>query len=95
MLIVKVPPFFDREYFYEVMGAGGKVIRASLYHSPKVKKHWTMEEYDLLIEHGIIRLAEKQDLERLASLDSGKDGAPETEGDDHGIANDTNAPPLP
>jgi hypothetical protein len=82
ILIVKVPPFFDREYFYEVMAAGGKVIRASLYHSPKVKKQWTLEEYALLIEHDIIRLADKQDLERLASMDAGKDRAPEPEGDE-------------
>jgi hypothetical protein len=69
ILIVKVPPFFDREYFYEVMGAGGKVIRASLYRSPKVKKHWTMEEYALLMEHGMIRLPDKDDMQRLAALD--------------------------
>lgn len=65
ILVVKVPPFFDREYFYEVMAAGGKMIRASLYKSPKVKKQWTLEEYDLLIEHGLIRLAEKADMLRL------------------------------
>src|ERR1700679_3422754 len=70
ILVVRVPPFFDREYFYEVMGAGGKVIRVSLYRSPKVKKHWTIEEYALLTEHGMIRLAEKEDLARLAELDA-------------------------
>jgi hypothetical protein len=66
ILVVRVPPFFDREYFYEVMAAGGKMIRASLYRSPKVKKQWTLEEYGLLIEHGLIRLAGKDDLSRLS-----------------------------
>jgi hypothetical protein len=79
ILVVKVPPFFEREYFYEVMGAGGKVIRASLYHSPKVKKHWTMEEYDLLIEHGLVRPADKEDLRRLAELGSQAGEQPQSE----------------
>jgi len=70
IIIVKVPPFFEQEYFYEVTGAGGRVIRASLYRSPKVKKHWTMEEYALLQEHGMIRTADKEDLEHLAALDA-------------------------
>jgi hypothetical protein len=75
ILIVKVPPFFDQEYFYEVIGAGGKVIRAALYRSPRVKKHWTMEEYALLTEHGMVRIADKDDLEHLAALDAATDMA--------------------
>jgi hypothetical protein len=80
ILIVKVPPFFDQEYFYEVMGAGGKVIRASLYHSPRVKKHWTMEEYALLTEHGMIRIADKDDMEHLAKLDATVSGTDQSQG---------------
>jgi len=75
ILMVKVPPFFDQEYFYEVVGAGGKLIRVALYKSPKVKKHWTMEEYALLCEHGMVRPASAADMERLQaqhkSLDAG------------------------
>jgi hypothetical protein len=73
ILVVKVPPFFDQEYFYEVIAAGGKVIRVSLYKSPKVKKHWSVEEYQLLTEHGMIRPAGAADLERLAAQEKGVD----------------------
>ena len=68
ILVVKVPPFFDQQYFYEITAAGDKMIRASLYHSPKVKKQWTPDEYKLLQEHGMIRLADDQDMAKLASL---------------------------
>ncbi|HEY9775272.1 MAG TPA: hypothetical protein V6C81_16015 [Planktothrix sp.] len=57
LLIVKAPPFYNKEYFYEIVSAGGKQIRATLYHSPKVKKSWTVDELKLLIEHGVIRIA--------------------------------------
>jgi hypothetical protein len=57
LLVVKTPPYYKKEYFYEVLSAGGKQVRASLYHSPKVKKSWSIEELKLLIEHGVIRLA--------------------------------------
>jgi len=56
LLAVKAPPLFEKEYIYEVTAAGDKVIRATLQHSPKVKKHWTIEQFELLMEHGIIRL---------------------------------------
>ncbi len=56
LLGVKAPPLFEKEYIYEVTGAGDKMIRASLRHSPKVKKQWTHEQFELLLEHGIIRL---------------------------------------
>ena len=55
ILIVKVPPFFDKEYRYEIVGAGEKVIRANLFHSPKVKKQWTIDELEILFEHQLIR----------------------------------------
>ena len=57
LILVKAPPYYEKEYFYEITGAGEKQIRATLYHSPKVRKSWTSEEFDLLIEMGIIRLA--------------------------------------
>lgn len=56
LLGVKAPPLFEKEYIYEITGAGDKVIRASLRHSPKVKKQWTHEQFALLLEHGIVRL---------------------------------------
>jgi hypothetical protein len=61
LLLVKAPPYYEKEYFYEVSGAGDKQIRASLYHSPKVKKSWTVEEFKLLVEMGIIRLAKEDE----------------------------------
>ena len=57
LLLVKAPPYYDKEYFYEVTSAGEKLVRASLYHSPKVKKSWSLEELKLLMEMGIVRLA--------------------------------------
>lgn len=57
LLLVKAPPYYEKEYFYEITGAGDKQIRASLYHSPKVKKTWSVEEFKLLIEMGVVRLA--------------------------------------
>jgi hypothetical protein len=56
-LLVKAPPYYEKEYFYEITGAGDKQIRATLYHSPKVKKSWSVEEFKLLIEMGVVRLA--------------------------------------
>jgi hypothetical protein len=58
LLLVKAPPLFEKEYVYEITGAGEKIIRASLHHSPKVKKQWTQEEFDILLAHGIIRFSE-------------------------------------
>lgn len=57
LLIVKSPPYYEKEYFYEVLSAGDKQIRAGLYHSPKVRKAWTPEELTLLMEMGVVRLA--------------------------------------
>jgi hypothetical protein len=71
LLVVKTPPYYTKEYFYEVISAGGKQVRASLYHSPKVKKSWSIEELKLLIEHGVIRLA--QDGEQPAAASSKND----------------------
>jgi hypothetical protein len=60
LLKVKAPPYYVKEYVYEVTGAGGKVIRASLHHSPKVKKSWTLEELEILFDMGIIALMDKE-----------------------------------
>lgn len=57
LLLVKTPPYFEKEYFYEVVSAGEKLIRANLYHSPKVKRSWTLEQFEASLEMGIIRLA--------------------------------------
>jgi hypothetical protein len=57
LLLVKTPPYFEKEYFYEVISAGEKLIRASLYHSPKVKRSWTIEQFMASIDMGIIRVA--------------------------------------
>lgn len=59
LLVVKTPPYYKKEYFYEITGAGDKQIRAMLLHSPKVKKSWTVEELRLSIEMGVIRFAEE------------------------------------
>lgn len=61
LLIVKTPPYFTKEYFYEVTSAGEKLVRASLYHSPRVKKSWKLDELEMLIEHGIIRIAKEDE----------------------------------
>jgi len=60
LLKVKAPPYYEKEYVYEVTGAGEKVIRANLHHSPKVKKSWTLEELELLLEMGIVTLVEEK-----------------------------------
>ena len=56
LLKVKAPPYFEKEYIYEITGAGDKMIRASLHHSPKVKKNWTKEELEILFEMGVVAL---------------------------------------
>ena len=59
LLVVKAPPYYKTEYFYEITGAGEKQVRATLYHSPKVKKSWSVEELKLLIEMGVVRFAKE------------------------------------
>jgi hypothetical protein len=60
LIYVKAPPYYEKEYPYEISGAGDKLIRASLQHSPKVKKSWSHEEFELLIEMGMVRVAEEK-----------------------------------
>lgn len=64
VLIVKVPPFYDKEYFYEIIGAGGKLVRAKLYHSPTVKKQWSYEDLELLSQTGMVRFASEEEIEK-------------------------------
>ncbi len=59
LLIVKVPPFYDKEYTYEITGAGDKVVRADLHHSPTVKKQWTYDDIGMLFANGMMRFAEE------------------------------------
>lgn len=53
---VKAPPYFEKEYIYEITAAGDKMIRANLHHSTRVKKNWTREELEISIEMGIVTL---------------------------------------
>ena len=58
---MKAPPYYEKAYLYEVLSAGNKQIRATLYHSPKVKKSWSVEEFELLIEMGVVKLADESE----------------------------------
>ena len=72
LILVKAPPYYEKEYFYEVASAGDKLIRANLYHSPKVKKSWSLAEFKLLMEMGMLRLAhetEKPNVPNQAQTD--------------------------
>lgn len=64
LLSVKAPPYYNKEYIYEVTRAGDKLVSASLYHSPTVRKSWKQEEFLLLIEMGIIRLVGPEELQK-------------------------------
>jgi hypothetical protein len=61
LLVVKVPPCYQTEYLYVVTGAGNKLIRANLFHSPKVKRSWHIEEFRLLMEMGLVRIANQNE----------------------------------
>lgn len=64
LLVVKVPPFFDKEYLYEISGAGGKQVRATLYRSPTVKKQWSLDDLEILFDNAMIRFANDSDLQK-------------------------------
>jgi len=55
---VKAPPYYKDEYLYEITSAGEKLIRATLYHSPKVRKNWSAKELHILFQMGMVRLAD-------------------------------------
>lgn len=63
LLKVKAPPYFEKEYVYEITAAGDKMIRANLRHSTRVKKNWTPKEFELLIEMGIVSLISEAEAE--------------------------------
>jgi hypothetical protein len=65
VLVLKVPPYYSKEYLYEVTSAGDKLIRASLYHSPTVKKQWTHAELQALFNNKIVRLAQDKDIQEM------------------------------
>jgi hypothetical protein len=71
LLVLKVPPYYTKEYIYEVTSAGDKLVRASLYHSPTVKKQWTHEELHALFNNQIIRVANDKDKETMVPKASG------------------------
>ncbi|MBZ0184855.1 MAG: hypothetical protein K8F91_01295 [Candidatus Obscuribacterales bacterium] len=64
LLIVKSPPYYEKEYFYQIKSAGAKLVRADLCNSPKVKKNWTLEELEILIDLGVIRIAKDHEKPR-------------------------------
>lgn len=65
LLVLKVPPYYTKEYLYEVTSAGDRLIRVTLYHSPTVKKQWTIEEFQALLDNSIIRIATEKDISEL------------------------------
>lgn len=67
LILVKTPPYFEKEYFYEIVSAGEKLIRANLYHSPKVKRSWTIEQFEASLEMGIVRLAKDDEAPPVVS----------------------------
>lgn len=64
ILVVKAPPYYDKEYLYEITSAGKKQVRANLYKSPRVRKSWGCEELTILVDMGIIRAATEQDMQK-------------------------------
>ncbi len=62
---VKAPPYFAKEYVYQVTSAGQKLVRADLYGSPSVSKSWTAQELKLLIEMGVVRLMPPSEVAQL------------------------------
>ena len=71
LLMLKAPPYYTKEYLYEIISAGDKLIRASLHNSPTVKKQWSHEELLALFNNKIIRLADEKDVGQKQSTDGG------------------------
>ena len=67
LLVLKVPPYYTKEYLYEIASAGDKLLRASLYRSPTVRKNWTKEELQALFDNGLLRVASQKDLSDLTN----------------------------
>jgi hypothetical protein len=68
LLMVKAPPYYEKEYLYEVLSAGDKLIRAGLYHSPTVRKNWSKDELLALFNNGIVRLAKDDEIRASSTL---------------------------
>lgn len=64
-LCIKTPPYYEKEYTYQISAAGEKQIKAELYKSPKVRKSWSVKEFDLLIEMGVIRVMNEHETKNL------------------------------
>lgn len=60
-LWVKAPPYYAKEYLYEITSAGDKLVRANLHNSPKVRKSWPLDQFELLINMGMIRFASAEE----------------------------------
>ena len=58
ILLVKAPPYYNREYPYEVVSAGTNRVCAHLYNCPRVRKSWNTKELALLFEMKIVRLGD-------------------------------------
>ena len=65
-LLVKAPPYYTRDYVYQVTGAGDCRIRAALHGSPRVRKSWTAKELELLIEMGIVKQITAEEVRKRA-----------------------------
>lgn len=64
-LSVKSPPYYEKEYTYQISAAGDKQIKAELYKSPKVRKSWSVKEFALLIKMGVIRIMDDSETKNL------------------------------
>jgi hypothetical protein len=67
LLVLKVAPLYTKSYLYEVTSAGDKLIRATLYHSPTVKKQWSREELLAMFNAEVARLANDDDVKSLTN----------------------------
>lgn len=65
LLVLKAPPYYTKSYLYEVTSAGDKLVRASLYHSPTVRKSWSIPELQAMFNNGILRIASDDDVKQL------------------------------
>lgn len=71
LIILKVAPYFEKEYFYEITSAGEKLVRANLYNSPTVKKSWSVAELETMFDHGIARIPDDHERPRGGAEYSG------------------------
>ncbi len=64
-LSVKAPPYYEKEYTYQISAAGEKQVKAELYKSPTVRKSWSVKELGLLIKMGVVRIMDEQETKNL------------------------------